>query len=755
MGSSDIKILEDAVRQSVQTIRSASSLAAQDIPFSRTLSPDLSQHLDVTSDRLQKLAGEMLQLVSNSKNTPGSSESTASRNDWKGYANKLDNIFEVVEHMFDRLNSQDPNIGAKEKMLHLDSEVHDMEATNALSRSRIVKPQQFFKTKVDNSELAPFKPKLSSKPHALKSFEESCNLRSGADTEFGKDPDYYPHPYEYEIDTHEYPELVLEILEPKRPKDWTSTSAIWVETEGDLSEMVSELSSQAEIAVDLEHHDYRSYYGIVCLMQISSREKDWIIDTLKLRDSLVVLNEIFANPNIVKVFHGAFMDIIWLQRDLGLYVVSLFDTYHASKKLGLPRFSLAYLLENYANFKTSKKYQLADWRMRPLLGPMLSYARSDTHFLLYVYDQLRNQLLSSGNQKMKEVLHESRQVAKRRFEFTKYRPYLVSGSKVSCPVMAPNAKEPYSTIMNQFNLPNHTRPIVEALYFWREAKAKECDELVRYIMPNQLLVNFSLLALPVDKDMILRNPYITDLVRNSVDELVTLLNSIMQQVSDSDWALVDNWHGSSEGKILSSEESLGAQKIASVFETAVSEHTKSLQKAFEFAKGSRLLGEEDLGNVCAISFDLRNRQPVYHLDSEFRERTRKLESKLTNYSAPIREPGIVQSEQDDTQDDHLEKAAIKNIVAPQKLFDNDDEIISLRKRTPNRNVEAKNDPQTDVLNYSGSTILGQVKGTTKKDKKTKRSFDPNSVDDHGPQPAKRARRMNQGKSLTFSSQKKR
>ena len=87
-------------------------------------------------------------------------------------------------------------------------------------------------------------------------------------------------------------------------------------------------------------------------MQISSREKDWIIDTLKLRDSLVVLNEIFANPNIVKVFHGAFMDIIWLQRDLGLYVVSLFDTYHASKKLGLPRFSLAYLLENYANFKT-------------------------------------------------------------------------------------------------------------------------------------------------------------------------------------------------------------------------------------------------------------------------------------------------------------------------------------------------------------------------------------------------------------------
>ena len=44
-------------------------------------------------------------------------------------------------------------------------------------------------------------------------------------------------------------------------------------------------------------------------MQISNREQDWIIDTLALRDDLTVLNEVFADPNIVKVFHGAFMDI--------------------------------------------------------------------------------------------------------------------------------------------------------------------------------------------------------------------------------------------------------------------------------------------------------------------------------------------------------------------------------------------------------------------------------------------------------------
>jgi len=65
--------------------------------------------------------------------------------------------------------------------------------------------------------------------------------------------------------------------------------------------MLESLKKATEIAVDLEHHDYRSYYGFVCLMQISTREKDWIIDTLELREELIALNEVFTNPSIIKV----------------------------------------------------------------------------------------------------------------------------------------------------------------------------------------------------------------------------------------------------------------------------------------------------------------------------------------------------------------------------------------------------------------------------------------------------------------------
>jgi len=65
--------------------------------------------------------------------------------------------------------------------------------------------------------------------------------------------------------------------------------------------MLKQLKKAKEIAVDLEHHDYRSYHGFVCLMQVSTREQDWIVDTLELREELVTLNEVFTDPNIVKV----------------------------------------------------------------------------------------------------------------------------------------------------------------------------------------------------------------------------------------------------------------------------------------------------------------------------------------------------------------------------------------------------------------------------------------------------------------------
>ena len=70
------------------------------------------------------------------------------------------------------------------------------------------------------------------------------------------------------------------------------------------------------------------------------------------------------------------MDIIWLQRDFGLYIVGLFDTHEASRVLGYTGGSLAFLLQKFVSFTAQKQYQMADWRVRYAIAFSLITFRS-------------------------------------------------------------------------------------------------------------------------------------------------------------------------------------------------------------------------------------------------------------------------------------------------------------------------------------------------------------------------------------------
>ena len=112
----------------------------------------------------------------------------------------------------------------------------------------------------------------------------------------------YAHPYEFEIINLQYPRSVYEQANPQPFSPLDASAATFVDTPQGVRAMLAELKLAREIAIDLEHHDTRSYVGLVSLMQISTRDKDWIVDTLKpWREDLQVLNEVFADPSILKV----------------------------------------------------------------------------------------------------------------------------------------------------------------------------------------------------------------------------------------------------------------------------------------------------------------------------------------------------------------------------------------------------------------------------------------------------------------------
>ncbi|XP_075920721.1 uncharacterized protein LOC142923469 isoform X9 [Petromyzon marinus] len=258
------------------------------------------------------------------------------------------------------------------------------------------------------------------------------------------------------------------------------------------------------------HHSYRSFLGITCLMQISMREEDFIIDTLMLRDDLHILNEAFTNPNIVKVFHGADSDIEWLQRDLGLYVVGLFDTHPAARSLGLARNSLAHLLMHYCSLSTDKQYQLADWRIRPLLPDMLHYARADTHYLLYVYDRVRADLLTKALGRpnlLQLVWDQSRTVALKRY----HKPVFTEDS--------------YLKLLHKHKQPLDVQQSSAArlLYAWRDRTARAEDESTGYVLPNHMLMKIAE-EMPRELQGVLAccNP-VPPLVRQNANELWQLV----------------------------------------------------------------------------------------------------------------------------------------------------------------------------------------------------------------------------------------
>ncbi len=86
-------------------------------------------------------------------------------------------------------------------------------------------------------------------------------------------------------------------------QDLEETPLTFVETVQTLQSMVQHLATAKEVALDLEHHHYRSFQGFTCLMQLSTRQDDFIVDTLALRTDLgAALTPIFADPKVSERF---------------------------------------------------------------------------------------------------------------------------------------------------------------------------------------------------------------------------------------------------------------------------------------------------------------------------------------------------------------------------------------------------------------------------------------------------------------------
>ena len=351
---------------------------------------------------------------------------------------------------------------------------------------------------------------------------------------------YCEHLYRTEIEQLEYTDEQLsacptkEALPPLQVVDICNSNATLPYTYVDTKEKLQQLAQIIEehhittIALDVEAHSVRSFSGMVCLLQMSfylpsssnNTIQNYIIDTLLLHDDIQrCLLPIMVNPHICKVFHGADMDIQWLQRDFSIYVVNLFDTYRAAKYINEYQHhpststnaisttttttrqtklytSLGYagLVKHYCDYTIDKRHQLSDWRIRPLPVDMLQYAVQDTYYLITMYEYMKYDLVDQcggSTMAISAVLDICKNVSLIRYCPPPFDPYGYRSILLSLPVASNhnnnrrryrNKKQIHYTITTQQEL------LLKALWDWRDQMARQEDESVLYVCSNAQLL---------------------------------------------------------------------------------------------------------------------------------------------------------------------------------------------------------------------------------------------------------------------------
>ena len=245
---------------------------------------------------------------------------------------------------------------------------------------------------------------------------------------------------------------------------------ILIDRPSQLRQLVKELAQAEHIAVDTESNSFYAYFERICLLQISTEDYDYIIDSVILKN-LEPLFEIFSNPGIEKIFHASSNDVLGLRRDFDLRISNLFDTAVACKILGCKQLGLARILQERFGVQLNKKWQRCDWGRRPLQQEQLDYARLDTHYLIALRHQLANNLQAQD-------LWES---ARECFD------------KLSEQQMQDKPFHPdgFIHIKGARSLDETGKNILRALYVYREKEAQRRDRAPFRILSNETLLRLA------------------------------------------------------------------------------------------------------------------------------------------------------------------------------------------------------------------------------------------------------------------------
>ena len=241
----------------------------------------------------------------------------------------------------------------------------------------------------------------------------------------------------------------------------------FVTTAAQLDDVIDELLDEPAYALDTEFHRERSYYANVALLQLAWPGRCALIDPLAV--DLEPFGEVLDGPGLA-VLHASTQDLEVLLRACGVVPGRLFDTQLAAGFLGFSTPSLSSLVERVLAVNLPKASRLTDWLRRPLSEDQLTYAAADVLHLLDLTAALRRELEASGR---------------------------LSWAEEECELLRtrgwgpPDPENAWLRIKEARTLRGRSRGVAQAVAAWRERRAAELDQPVRFILSDLAIVGIA------------------------------------------------------------------------------------------------------------------------------------------------------------------------------------------------------------------------------------------------------------------------
>ena len=242
----------------------------------------------------------------------------------------------------------------------------------------------------------------------------------------------------------------------------------YIDTDKGLADLIELMLSAGRIAIDIEADSLHHYYEKVCLIQLTIRSKNFIVDPLAKLDLTSFLN-ILASKSLI--LHDAGYDLRMLRSSFGFTTeADVFDTMLAAQLLGYEKLGLVALIQDLCNVTLSKHDQKSNWSKRPLTLAQLQYASDDTFYLHEIAEILHSRL------KKLNRLHWHQQACKK----------MISSAELEKPPADPNT---VWRIKGSSHLDRHQLTLLKAIWYWRDQQARAADLPPFKIMGNQTVMN--------------------------------------------------------------------------------------------------------------------------------------------------------------------------------------------------------------------------------------------------------------------------